>query len=82
MKITKDIVTEIVSLDYTINKNTIIKNIFNYLFVNNYIDIIHTTSNIVIALSEISFCVNLLLLDELIKMSKKLFPKVYRKKDM
>jgi len=51
MKITKDIVTEIVSLDYTINKNTIIKNIFNYLFVNNYIDIIHTTSNIVSTLS-------------------------------
>jgi len=33
------------------------------------------------ALSKISFCVNLLLSDELIKMSKKLFPILYRKKD-
>jgi len=81
MKITKCIVAAMVSLDYTINKNILIKNIFNYLFVNNYIDIIHTTSNIVSALSKISFCVNLLLLDELIKMSKKLLSILYRKKD-
>jgi len=37
---------------------------------------------IVSALSKIFFCENLLLLDELIKMSKKLFPILYRKKDM
>jgi len=82
MKITKFIVTAMVSLAYTINKNTLIKNIFNYLFVNNYINIIHTVIIIVIALSKISFCVNLLLVDELIKMSKTLLSILYRKKDM
>jgi len=39
MKITKCIVTAMVSLDYIINKNTLIKITFYYLFINNYIDI-------------------------------------------
>jgi len=71
-----------VSEDYIFNKNTLIKNTFYYLFVNNYIDIIHTVSIIVSALSKISFCVNLLLLDELIKMSKKLLSILYKKEDV
>jgi len=82
MKITKFIVTAMVSIDYIINKNTLIKNTFYYLFVNNCVDIIHTVSIIVTVLSKISFCVNLLLLDELIKMSKKLLSILCRKEDM
>jgi len=82
MMITKCIVTAM-SRDYTINKNTLIKNKFFYLcIVNNYKDIVHTVSIIVSTLSKISFSVNLLLLDELIKMSKKLLSVLYRKKVM